>query len=49
MENNKQLIIEINENLHKQLKARALNNNMTLKMWVLSAILEKIKNEKQYE
>ena len=49
MEKVKQLIIEVDESFHKQIKVRALDKNMTVKTWVLSAILEKIKNEKQYE
>lgn len=44
-----QLIIEIPEGDRYEIKRRALKKGITLKKWVLQAILEKIKEEKKYE
>ncbi len=44
-----QLIIEVPKEDHQEVKMRALRKGITLKKWVLQAILEKIKEEKKYE
>lgn len=45
----KRLNLEINEELLKEIKIRALERNITLRKWVLRAILQQIKYEQQYE
>lgn len=45
----KWLIVEISEELHKDIKRRALERNITMKIFVIQAILEKIAQEKLYE
>lgn len=43
------LIVNIGDELLKELKMRALERNITLKTWVLRAIHEQIKRERLYE
>lgn len=45
----KKLIVEITEELHKEIKTRALNRNITMKIFTIQALLEKIAHEKVYE
>lgn len=45
----KVLYIEISESLHKDIKVRAATRNISLKNYVLQAILSKIAEEKKYE
>jgi len=45
----KQLAIEIPDNWHKEIKQRALDYNMSIKDWVLDAIIQKVKKEKERE
>lgn len=45
----KQLMIHIPVDLHAEIKSRAALRNITIKKWVLRAIMEQIKKEKQYE
>lgn len=45
----KRLVLEIDEELHKEIKRRALERNITLRRWVLRAIKQQIKYEQQYE
>lgn len=54
MEENKpksptRLIINIGDDLLKELKMKALERNITLRTWVLRAIHEHLKKERQYE
>ena len=45
----KRLNIEIDEELHKEIKLRALERNITLRKYILRAIKQQIKYEQQYE
>jgi predicted HicB family RNase H-like nuclease len=45
----KRLNIQIDEELHKEIKRRALERNITLRKWVLRAIKQAIKYEEQYD
>lgn len=45
--NHKNLIIEIPEELHKELKLWALERNMTLKHYVMQALIRLILEEKK--
>ena len=45
----KRLSIEIPSKLHKEMKVRALFRNITLRKWVMLAIMERIKKEKETE
>lgn len=45
----KRLVIEIQPDLHNDIKKRALFRNITIRKWVLIAILEQIKKEKSTE
>lgn len=45
----KRLVLDIDEELHKEIKRRALERNITLRRWVLRAIKQQIKYEQQYE
>lgn len=45
----KQLLIEITHKLHKDIKDHAEFRNITIKAWVIEAIMNKILWEKQYE
>ena len=56
MENNqkkavgiKRLLIEIEEDLHSEIKVWAAFRHETLKRWVTTAIVERIKKEKSYQ
>ncbi len=49
MEEQKRLTLEINETLHKEVKQRALDRNISIKLWILEAIYSKIAYEKQSE
>lgn len=52
MEDNKKetkgLKVDINEMLHKEIKTRAAFRGMTIKKWILNAIVEQIKMEESY-
>ncbi len=43
------LTIGIPETLRKDIKIRAVNRNISLRIWVLRAIMEKIKMEDKYK
>jgi hypothetical protein len=45
----KQLLIEIEEDLHNEIKVWATFRHDTLKKWVTTAIVERIKKEKSYQ
>lgn len=49
MEPRKQLVLEVPEYLHKDVKIRAANLNISMKVWLLQAIFEKIAQERMYE
>lgn len=48
-EGKKQIIFDIPQDWHKDIKQRALHINMTVKAWILLAIGERIKKEKELE
>ena len=43
------LVIDIPLEMRNEIKKRAINKNVTLKVWVLRAIFQQIALEKQYE
>ena len=45
----KRIIVEMGLNAHKEIKMRAANNNVSIKVWVSQAIAEKIAWEKKAE
>lgn len=45
----KRVNIEVDEKFHAEVKSRAALRNITISKWVMRAILEQIKREKQYE
>lgn len=45
----KQLIVLIPSFEHQEIKMRALRKGISLKIWVLEALQEKIKEENKYE
>ena len=49
MEKIKRLLLNVSDELHKEVKSRAVYKNISMKKWILQAILEKIKKENQYQ
>ena len=45
----KRLLINISEDLHKEIKVRATVRNVTIKEYVLRAVAERIAKERMYE
>lgn len=45
----KRLLINISEELHKNIKMRATFRNVSIKDYVIQAVIERIVKEKQYE
>jgi predicted HicB family RNase H-like nuclease len=45
----KRLTLDIDENMHAEVKSRAARRNIPLRLWVYRALLEAINKEKQYE
>ena len=45
----KRLVIEVNEEFHAKVKAQALKRNITIRKWVVRAILQALKVEEKYE
>jgi len=45
----KRLSMNIPPVLHKEIHYMAIKRNCSITTWVLQALLEKLKNEKQYE
>lgn len=45
----KRLVIEISEELHKEIKTEAAFRNITIRKYVLQAVLERMKQDKQYQ
>lgn len=45
----KNLKITINTDLHTEVKTRAAYRHMSMKRWLLTAIMDLIKKESQYE
>lgn len=44
----KQIVVEIPEEIHRDIKKRALFRNMKMKEWVLLAFTERILKEEKY-
>jgi len=47
--NLKKLILEVESDTHKEIKVRAAERNISMRLWVLRAIAEAIRKEQQYE
>lgn len=45
----KRFVIEVTDKLHAEVKQRAKEKNITLRVWVLRAIMQAIKQEEQYQ
>ena len=45
----KRLVVNMNEEDHKEIKQRALDKNITIRAWIGQAIKDAIAKEKQYE
>lgn len=45
----KRVHIIVREELHKELKQRALTRNITVSKYIIDAIMARIRSEKQYE
>lgn len=45
----KKFIIELEEDIHKDIKRRCVERNITMRKWVLIAIIERIKREEGFE
>lgn len=45
----RRLLVDVPEDLHKEIKIRATVRNISIKTWVTRAIAEAIKQEKKYE
>jgi predicted HicB family RNase H-like nuclease len=45
----KRLVIEVDDRMHETIKDRANHRHVTIRKWVLRALLEAIKKEQQYE
>jgi predicted HicB family RNase H-like nuclease len=45
----KRLMVEISDDIHQQVKIRAAQRNIPMRLWVARAIVAAIQNEQQYE
>jgi hypothetical protein len=45
----KRMNVDIPEELLKQIKIRAIERNITLRVWVLRAMKQALKHEEQYD
>lgn len=45
----KRFVIEVDEEFHKKIKERAKIRNITLRLWVLRAIKQALKQEEKYD
>lgn len=45
----KRLLIELPEEWHQEIKVSAANKNISIKTYVLRAVIKQIKEDKQYE
>lgn len=45
----KRLLIDVSQELHKEVKARAVFRGLSIRQWVEMAIKERIREERQYE
>jgi len=49
MTRKKRLIVEVDEEFHAKVKAKALERNITIRKWIVRAILQALKQEEKYE
>lgn len=49
MKKQKMYLLPLDEDIHQLIKERALNRKMTMKSWMLMAIVNQVKLEEQYE
>ena len=47
--NRKQLLINMTDEFHKEIKIRAAHRNISMTRWVLQAIRDRIKKEQQFD
>ena len=45
----KRLIVEVGSRLHKKIKLLAVNRNITMRTWLIRAIVEAIKEEERFK
>jgi predicted HicB family RNase H-like nuclease len=45
----KRFVIEVDDKFHEEIKKRAEDKQITLRKWILRAILQQIKIEEKYE
>jgi hypothetical protein len=45
----KHLLVALGDTIHTEVKIRATAKGMSMRMWILQAVLEKIRAEKEYE
>lgn len=45
----KRFIIEVDKEFHKRVKDRAIKRNITLRLWILRAIKQALKQEEQFD
>ena len=45
----KRILVDVSEDLHKEIKIRAMIRNVSIKDYVVAALTEKIFKEKQYD
>ena len=49
LEDKKRFLIELTDDIHKNIKRRCLDRNITMRRWILTAIIERIKTEEGFE
>jgi hypothetical protein len=49
MSDKKHLAFKIESELHKELKKRCIDKNITLTKWIMQAVLEKMAQEDKYK
>jgi len=45
----KRLIVEVDEEFHAKIKTKAQSRNITIRKWIVRAILQALKQEEKYE
>lgn len=45
----KRLVVDLPEGIHTEIKKLALERGITMRRWVLRALIDKIKKESQYK
>ena len=49
LEEKKHLYMDLSADTHKEIKRRSLERNITMRAWILTAIIERIKVEEGFE